>query len=121
MALSKTFRCRILLHEHNEESDSYVITHNAQRKHPVHESGTAPLFEIKVLKRSNQHYDAFLQNFSNIKSKYKDFFSTGESLNFSHSILNVSNISYIAKCDICLTDKYFLPYFQTSVTFENQY
>ena len=116
-ALSNTLRCSILLYEHNEESDNYVITNNAHCIHPVRVSGTTPLFEIKLLKRNNQHYDALVQNFSNGKSKCKYFFSSGESLNFSHSIFNVSDIFYIKKCDKFLTDKYFLPCFKTFVIF----
>ena len=73
-ALSNTLRCSILLYEHNEESDNYVITNNAHCIHPVRVSGTTPLFEIKLLKRNNQHYDALVQNFSNGKSKCKYFF-----------------------------------------------
>ena len=115
-ALSNTLRCSILLYEHNQESDNYVITNNAHCIHPVRVSGTTPLFEIKLLKRSNQHYDALVQNFLNV-SQNVNIFSTGESLNFSYSILNVSGIFYIEKCDVFLTDKYFLRCFQTSVMF----
>ena len=81
-ALSNTLRCCILLYEHNEERDNYVITNSAHCIHPVRVSGTPPLFEIKLLKRNNQHYDALVQNFSNGKSKCKYFFPPE-----SHSIL----------------------------------
>ena len=73
-ALSNTLCFSILLYEHNEESDNYVILHNAHCIHPARVSGTAPLYEIKLLKRSNQHYNALVQNFSNDKSKCKCFF-----------------------------------------------
>ena len=46
-----------------------------------------------------------------------NIFSAAESLNFSHSILNVSDSFCIEKCDIFLTGKYFLPCFQTFVIF----
>ena len=82
MALSNTLRYSILLYEHNEESDNYVIAHDAPCIHPVCVSGTAPLFEIELLKRSNQYYDALVQTFSNGKSKCKYFFPLE-----SHSIL----------------------------------
>ena len=73
-ALSNTLRFSVLLYEHNEESNNYVITSNAHCIHPVRVSGTTSLFKIKLLKRNNQHYDALVQNFSNGKSKCKYFF-----------------------------------------------
>ena len=80
-ALSNTLRCSILLYEHNKESDNYAIMKNAHCIHSVRVSGTTPLFE-KLLQRSNQYYDALVQNFSNGKSKCKYFFPLQ-----SHSIL----------------------------------
>ena len=60
-ALSNMLCCSILLYEHDEESDNYVITHNAHCTHPVRVSGTVPLLEIKLLHYSNQYGDALVQ------------------------------------------------------------
>ena len=73
-ALSNTLRWSILLYEHNEEGDNYVITNNAHCMHSGRVSGATPLFEIKLLKRNNQHYHDLVQNFSNGESKCKYFF-----------------------------------------------